>query len=253
MAHAIIPATLPQAEAKGNPGCREEEESKVEGTGRQIRITKHEIRNKSKIRISDFRPLPFPVLPVAGSLAINRRMTGDIPRGGWGAALEGLRGRKRIGVLGPHECTPAEADLGFRVGAELARRGAVLLCGGLGGMMEAAARGAKSEGGLAVGLLPGDDAAAANPFIDLALPTGLGAMRNALLVRACDAVIAILGGVGTLSEIGFALRLGVPAVGLRTWKVSRGGAGTRLRRARSPEEAARRALALAGGGRASRG
>lgn len=132
-----------------------------------------------------------------------------------------LRNRPRIGVLGPNECSEAEAALGFDVGAELARRGAILLCGGLGGIMEAAARGAKSEHGLTVGLLPGDTDEHANAYIDLPLPTGLGAVRNTLLVRACQAVIAVHGGHGTLTEIAFALRLGVRVVGLHTWTVTR--------------------------------
>jgi uncharacterized protein (TIGR00725 family) len=129
----------------------------------------------------------------------------------------------RIGVLGPHACSPEEAALGRSVGEEIARRGAVLVCGGLGGLMTAAAEGAKGRNGTTVGVLPGDKAGDANPFIDLPLPTGLGAFRNALLVRVCDAVIAVRGGYGTLSELAFALRLGVPVVGLQTWTVSRDG------------------------------
>ena len=129
----------------------------------------------------------------------------------------------KIGVLGPHDCSEEERALGFSVGAELARRGAILVCGGLGGMMEAAAEGTKSEQGLTVGLLPGDKASHANEFIDVALPTGLGPIRNALIVRACDAVIAVRGGYGTLSEIAFALRLNVPVVGLQTWSVVQNG------------------------------
>jgi uncharacterized protein (TIGR00725 family) len=131
--------------------------------------------------------------------------------------------RPRIGVLGPNECSEADAQLGRAVGAEIARRGGILVCGGLGGMMEAAAAGAKSAGGTTVGILPGDAASAANEHIDLALPTGLGAFRNMILVRSCDAVIAIRGGYGTLSEIAFALRLGVPVIGLTTWEVRKDG------------------------------
>lgn len=131
--------------------------------------------------------------------------------------------RPRIGVLGPNHCSEDEAQRGFEVGAEIARRGGVLLCGGLGGMMEAAARGAKSADGLTVGMLPGDSDRDANAFIDLPLPTGLGPVRNMLLVRACHAVIAIHGGYGTLTEIAAALRLGVRVVGLHTWTVTREG------------------------------
>lgn len=129
----------------------------------------------------------------------------------------------RIGVLGPHECSCEEYALGVEVGAEIARRGAILVCGGLGGMMEAAAKGAKSQGGLTVGILPGEKGSEANPYIDVPLPTGLGPVRNTLVVRTCDAVIAIRGSYGTLSEIAFALRLGIPVVGLKTWGVSQDG------------------------------
>ena len=152
----------------------------------------------------------------------------------------------RIGVLGPHDCSKEERKIGFAVGAELARQGAILLCGGLGGMMEAAAEGAKSERGVTVGILPGETASVANEFIDIALPTGLGAIRNAVLVRCCDAVIAIRGGYGTLSEIAFALRLKVPVVGLQTWSVVRHGKpDPGIHVARTPEDAVKRALKLA--------
>ncbi len=100
------------------------------------------------------------------------------------------------------------------VGRLLAERGAVLLCGGLGGVMEAAARGAKERGGLTVGLLPGVDADEANPHIDVPIATGMGEMRNALIVRAAHSVIAIGGGWGTLSEIALAQRINTPVVGL---------------------------------------
>ncbi len=152
----------------------------------------------------------------------------------------------KIGVLGPHDCSKEERDIGFAVGAELARHGAILLCGGLGGMMEAAAEGAKSERGVTVGILPGDNASAANRFVDIALPTGLGAIRNAVLVRSCDAVIAILGGYGTLSEIAFALRLKVPVIGLQTWSVVRNGKpDPGIHVARTPKGAVKMALELA--------
>jgi uncharacterized protein (TIGR00725 family) len=131
------------------------------------------------------------------------------------------KSKLKIGILGPHDCSNKECGFGFVVGAEIARRGAILVCGGLGGMMAAAAEGAKSKGGVTVGILPGDKSSDANPFIDIALPTGLGPVRNALIVRASDAVIAIGGGYGTLSEIAFALRLDVSVVGLQTWSLVR--------------------------------
>jgi uncharacterized protein (TIGR00725 family) len=105
------------------------------------------------------------------------------------------------------------------VGAELARRGAVVVCGGLGGVMEAACRGARAEGGVTLGLLPGAQRAAANPWVSVAVATGLGELRNGLVVRSADAVIAIAGGYGTLSEIALALKAGMRVVGLRSWEI----------------------------------
>ena len=105
------------------------------------------------------------------------------------------------------------------VGAELARRGAVVVTGGLGGVMEAACRGARSAGGTTLGFLPGDDRAAANAFVSVAVATGLGELRNGLVVRCADAVVAIAGGHGTLSEIALALRAGKRVVGLHTWPI----------------------------------
>lgn len=131
--------------------------------------------------------------------------------------------KTHIGVLGPNTTSDKEYALGIEVGRCIAEAGAVLFCGGLGGMMQAAAEGAKSAGGQTVGILPGDDKTDANEFIDIAIPTGLGAYRNAMLVNSCDAVIAIHGAYGTLSEIAFALRLGIPVVGLNTWEVHRHG------------------------------
>ena len=119
-----------------------------------------------------------------------------------------------IGVIGGSWCSSEEEEWAVAVGRLLAERGAVLLCGGLGGVMEAAARGAQQGGGLTVGLLPGVDPAEANPYIEVPLATGMGEMRNALIVRAARAVIAIGGGWGTLSEIALAQRIKTPVVGL---------------------------------------
>jgi uncharacterized protein (TIGR00725 family) len=110
-------------------------------------------------------------------------------------------------------------QLAERLGALAAERGAVVVCGGLGGVMEAACRGAKRQGGTTVGILPGLDRAAANPHVDLALPSGLGEARNALVVRAADVLIAVGGGHGTLSEIALALKAGKRVIGLDTWAV----------------------------------
>jgi uncharacterized protein (TIGR00725 family) len=122
--------------------------------------------------------------------------------------------RPLIAVIGGSDCTPQEAEWAAAVGRLVAERGAVLLCGGLGGVMEAAARGAKRAGGLTVGILPGNDPGEASAEIDVALATGMGEMRNALIVRAAAAVIAIGGGWGTLSEIALARRIATPVIGL---------------------------------------
>lgn len=132
------------------------------------------------------------------------------------------------------------------VGAALAREGAIVMCGGGGGVMEAVCEGARSELGMTIGFLPGDDRSQANGFVDIALPTGMGEMRNMLLVRASDVVIAISGEFGTLSEVAYALRLGIPVVGLNTWELrKRGEVSKAITTADSPEEAVRIALQLA--------
>lgn len=105
------------------------------------------------------------------------------------------------------------------VGAELARRGAVVVTGGLGGVMEAACRGARSAGGTTLGILPGDDRSAANAYVDVSVATGMGELRNALVVRSADALVAVAGGAGTLSEIAFALKAGKRVAGIGTWEI----------------------------------
>jgi uncharacterized protein (TIGR00725 family) len=119
-----------------------------------------------------------------------------------------------VAVVGGSECTAAEADVAEEVGRRLAQAGAIVLCGGLTGVMEAVGKGVRAGGGLTIGILPGNDPAEANRFIDIPLATGMGEMRNALIVRAAGAVIAIGGSYGTLSEIALALRIGTPVVGL---------------------------------------
>ena len=119
-----------------------------------------------------------------------------------------------IAVIGGSSCTKDEWAIAHETGRLLAGRGAILVCGGLGGVMEAAAEGAKSNGGVTVGILPGTDPAAANPHIDIPLATGFGEMRNVLIVRVAQALIAIGGGIGTLSEIALAQRTGKPVAGL---------------------------------------
>lgn len=122
------------------------------------------------------------------------------------------------------------------VGRLIAEGGALLVCGGLGGVMEAACRGAAGAGGITVGLLPGVERGDANPHVSVAVATGLGEGRNALIVRAADTVVAIGGGYGTLSEIALALRAGKPVIGLDTWEIDG------VQGAADPEAAVRSAL-----------
>jgi uncharacterized protein (TIGR00725 family) len=124
-----------------------------------------------------------------------------------------------IAVVGPGEASSQELWLAEEVGAGLADLDAVVVTGGLGGVMEAASRGAKSRGGRTLGILPDDDREAANGWVDIAVATGLGELRNGLVVRTSDALVAIGGGHGTLSEVAFALRTGRPVIGLGTWAV----------------------------------
>ncbi len=139
-------------------------------------------------------------------------------RAGWDDD-RAVREQLHIAVVGAGTCDAAQTTLAEEVGRLLGRAGALVVCGGLGGVMEAACRGAKAEGGTTLGLLPGIDRRDANPWIDVAVPTGLGEARNTLVVRAADALIAIGGEFGTLSEIGFALKTGKPVVGLGTWEL----------------------------------
>ena len=126
----------------------------------------------------------------------------------------------RVSVVGGGTITDAEAEAAQTVGRLLAERGHAVVCGGLGGVMEAACRGAKEAGGRTVGILPGEDRAAANPYVDVAVATGLGHARNALVVMNGDAVIAIDGGPGTLSELGFAGVFDRPVAGIGTHGLS---------------------------------
>lgn len=128
-----------------------------------------------------------------------------------------------VAVVGPGDADLELVTLAERVGEELARRSAAVVCGGLGGVMAAACRGAKRAAGRTVGILPGADRRDGNAWLDVAIPTGLGEARNVLVVRAADAVIAVGGEYGTLSEIAFALKLGRRVVGLRTWELARQG------------------------------
>jgi len=154
--------------------------------------------------------------------------------------------RPLIGVIGGSSATTEEAALAEAVGRALAESGAALICGGRGGVMEAACRGAREVGGLTIGILPGADRSEANPYVALAIPTGIGYARNAIITRAAEAVIAIAGSFGTLSEIAYSLDFGTPVVGLRTWKVEREGhPAAPIVYTDDPQEAVKEALALA--------
>jgi uncharacterized protein (TIGR00725 family) len=128
-----------------------------------------------------------------------------------------------IGIIGSARCSPKVAELAEETGRELANRGAILICGGLGGVMEAACRGASQAGGRTIGILPGDDPTLANRYVDIPIVTGMGEARNVIIIKSVQAVIAINGEFGTLSEIGHALRRGIPVIGLNTWSLSRDG------------------------------
>ncbi|XRQ15242.1 TIGR00725 family protein [Actinomadura welshii] len=126
----------------------------------------------------------------------------------------------QVAVCGPGECTPEDRDHAHQTGRLLAGHGAVVVCGGLGGVMAAAAAGARAAGGVTVGVLPGADRAAAGPDLTVALPTGLGQARNNVIVNAADAVIVIGGSWGTLSELALAMRrAAVPVVQIGGWRV----------------------------------
>ena len=134
-----------------------------------------------------------------------------------------MQKQKFIAVIGSGQANAGEIKLAEAVGKEIARRGAVLICGGLGGVMEAACRGAESAGGITIGILPGDKREAANPHIQIPIVTGLGYARNVIVVKSAQAVIAVGGSYGTLSEIGHALQNNIPVVGLKTWSLAREG------------------------------
>ncbi|RME47374.1 MAG: TIGR00725 family protein [Chloroflexi bacterium] len=154
-----------------------------------------------------------------------------------------------IAVVGDGQCDAATASEAEAVGRALAEAGATLVCGGLGGVMEAACRGAKSAGGTTIGILPGLDRRAANPYVDIPIVTGMDQARNLIIVRTAQAVVAVRGGYGTLSEIAHALKAGVPVVGLSTWELVKPGERLdAIHRASTPEDAARLAVRLARSG-----
>ncbi|HSB90950.1 MAG TPA: TIGR00725 family protein [Anaerolineales bacterium] len=151
-----------------------------------------------------------------------------------------------VSVAGGSTCPPQEAALAEEVGRRLAEAGAILVCGGGGGVMEAACRGAVDAGGWTVGFLPGAEQGQGNAYLSLAVPTGLGEGRNVLVVRAGQALIAIGGGYGTLSEIALGLKIGRRVVGLSTWTATTPlGEAAGILQAHTPEETVTLALAAA--------
>jgi len=151
-----------------------------------------------------------------------------------------------IAVIGNSSCSPKEAKLAETVGELLAQQGVTVVCGGLGGVMEAVCRGAKSKGGLTMGILPGQDSSTANPWVGIPVVTGMGEARNVAVVKSAQAVIAISGNYGTLSEIAYALKSNIPVIGLNTWSLSRNGReDDSIIRVQSPAEAVDKAISLA--------
>ncbi len=152
--------------------------------------------------------------------------------------------RRVIAIVGAAVASEDELQAAETVGRLLAERGAVVVCGGRGGVMEAACRGAIGQGGITVGLLPGSEASGGNPYLTIALPTGMGLARNAILALAGEAIIAIGGGPGTLSEIGLALKAGKRVIGLGTWQMrDPRGHTAAIEAADSPAQAVTLALA----------
>ena len=159
----------------------------------------------------------------------------------------------QIGVIGEGTCSRRTAALARRVGGAVARAGATLCSGGLGGVMEAASRGAAEAGGLVVGVLPGFSRREANRWVAVPIVTGMDQARNVVLVRSCDAVIAVGGMYGTLSEIALAIKLGKPVVGLGTWRLRQPeGRRVPIIRAKTPEDAVARAIRAARTARGAR-
>ncbi len=157
-----------------------------------------------------------------------------------------LNKKKFIAVIGGSACSKEEAELAETVGRKLAKQGAILVCGGLSGVMEAACKGASAEGGITIGILPGDSRQSANRHVQIPIVTGMGYARNAVVVKSAQAVIAIGGSYGTLSEISHALQSDIPVIGLNTWALSRNARpDNSIIPVQNPTEAVDKALNLA--------
>lgn len=151
-----------------------------------------------------------------------------------------MREKPIIAVCGGHKCTKEVEQIAYEIGRNIAKVGAMLICGGLGGVMKAVCKGCKEAGGVTIGILPGEDKNSANPYVDIAIPTGLGYTRNTLVVGSADAVIALPGEYGTLSEIAFALIEKKPVIGLGSWDIPG------MIQAKTPEEVTKRLKELIG-------
>jgi len=139
---------------------------------------------------------------------------------------------KLIGVVGASHCSPEIYELARQVVSAIAKANAMLICGGLGGVMEAACRGAKEAGGTTIGILPGTDKHEANAYVDISIVTGIRDARNTIIARTADGLIAVSGEYGTLSEIAFAKKFGKPIVSLKSWNFD-----TTIPQAESAEQA----------------
>jgi hypothetical protein len=151
--------------------------------------------------------------------------------------MAGSAAPARIGVIGGSSCNPRQSEIAYKVGQLIAQGGGILVCGGMGGVMEAACRGAWENGGITVGILPGGSAREGNRYLTVPVVTGMGYARNALVVMSSQAIVAVGGKYGTLSELAYASQFGVPAFGLSTWKVR-----MPVKHVRSPTEAVRLAF-----------
>ncbi|MEW6170521.1 MAG: TIGR00725 family protein [Candidatus Omnitrophota bacterium] len=149
----------------------------------------------------------------------NRERLSKKERVGMKGISNGAKKQPIIAVIGGNKCSNKVEQLAHKIGKIVAKVGAILVCGGLGGVMEASCKGAKSEKGLTIGILPSQEKTSANSFVDIALPTGLGYSRNVLVVKSADIVIAIDGKYGTLSEIAYALHFKKPTFGIGTWNI----------------------------------
>ncbi len=191
------------------------------------------LRTVSLARETSSTPNPLPSLGEGGG---QEEGEGPYPE---------IRRRPFVAVIGASVCHAAVAAQAEEVGRRLAQAGAVLVCGGMGGVMEAACRGAKSAGGLTVGILPGAAREEGNPYVDVPIVTGMGYARNIIVVSSAQAVIAVAGAYGTLSEIAYARQRGLPVVGLGSWQLAQAGHITNdVELVDTPAEAVARVLEL---------